>query len=115
MKKKINKEVILCDSCEKEVDYAQRCDCCGIELCYECGVDMMVDYSHSVYCSGSSDGKYCHSCDTKLSKSRENKLHNAYVKIRSLRNEQEAWYIDFKKRSDNAEKNAKELRAELEE
>lgn len=108
MKKTINKEVILCDSCDKEA-YVDTCLRCGAQHCYDCRKIKGVRYIHSVYFSGSNDGYYCNECDSILYSIGDNKLHSAYVKIKNLRKESELFYDDFKKRTDEAEITLKQI------
>lgn len=107
MKKKITKEVSVCDKCGAECDYATECVNCGMELCYKCSDKHGVDYAHAVYYTGSGDGFYCNPCDVNLTKSRKDERHNAYTVIKSLKLELDAWGSDFKKRQEAAEQKVK--------
>lgn len=108
MKKTVEKETTFCDVCGKEYPYCDVCLSCGKEVCHECAKTEGVEYKHSVWASGSGDGFYCNECDSKLKKTGD-KLHAAYRKIVSLRNEQEGFYKDFKARGDKAEADLKKL------
>jgi hypothetical protein len=103
MKKTINKQVTFCDKCKKKAPYAYACMNCGIEMCYECQKEHGVSYTHAVSFSGSGDGFYCKSCDSGLTAKGTNKLHNAYLYVKRLKEENEAWWAGFKKRSEAAE------------
>lgn len=113
MNKTVEKTVTFCDSCECEVGYSHKCACCGIEMCYDCAKKKMVKYTHSVWFQGSDDGEYCLKCDSVLTESQNDALHNAYVKIRNLRNEQKAWGDDFKNRAEAVGKEVETLRKEI--
>lgn len=104
MKRTIQKEVHFCDQCGKEDSYPTACMGCGTEMCGQCQNKHGKAYTHAVYCSGSGDGFYCNPCDAKLTAAGDDKRHNAYRAIKSLRYELEAWSIDFKKRQEAAEK-----------
>ena len=112
MKKKIQKEVVFCDSCGKEDPWGliTRCDACGKEYCMECRKENVVSYQHGVSCSGSGDGEFCRSCDNDPPL-KFRPLLEAYRTIKTLREESNAYYDDFKKRQDNAEALVKTLRA----
>jgi len=98
----------FCDVCGKEVSGYSNCDHCGKEYCYECSKTELKEYKHSVYCSGSGDGNYCHKCDAELIASGDKK-HIAYRNIANLRNENRGWNEDFKRRSDAAESELSKL------
>ena len=110
MKKIIEKEVIFCDQCEKE-KYVSKCLYCGVEHCFECAKSHGEEYPHAVYFSGSYDGYYCHSCNSELTRSRADTLHNMYSEIKRLRAESVGWSLDFKARSNKAETKLKSLLA----
>lgn len=103
MKKTIQKETHFCDKCGKEESYINACMNCGAEMCYECWDKHGRKYNHAIYFQGSGDGYYCQPCDAKLTKDGNDKRHNAYRAIKSLRDELEAWHTDFKKRQEKAE------------
>jgi len=103
MKKSITKEVVCCDKCGEEVGYSNPCMECGIEMCYDCRKIHGVEYNHAVHFSGSNDGLYCKPCDVKLTKSANDKRHNAYLAVKSLRDELKEWSDKFKKRQNAAE------------
>lgn len=109
MKRTISKEVVCCDKCYTEIGYSNPCMSCGAELCYECKKKHGVEYNHAVYFSGSGDGFYCNPCDVKLTKSGKDKRHNAYLAVKSLRDELEAWSVNFKSRQLVAEDVVKRL------
>ena len=102
MKKMIEKEVTLCDSCEKEA-YLKVCIRCGVEHCYECKKFKGIEYTNGVRFSGTGDGYYCNECDGILFTKEHNDLHFAYVIIRNLKTESQLYYADFSKRSTAAE------------
>jgi hypothetical protein len=104
MKKTIKKEVRFCDKCGKEDSYPTACMKCGIEMCYECQEQHGKSYNHGIYVSGSGDGFYCKPCDLTLTESGRDKRHNAYLAIKSLSDELEAWSANFKARQKSAEK-----------
>ena len=110
MKKQVTIEQSFCDICEKNISH-NHCLSCGKNICYDCQkVEAKVyRYSVSVYCSGSGDGFYCRECDTKLIVNGD-KLHKAYRAIESLRNEEAAFYANFKARTDQAESALKNIR-----
>lgn len=110
MKKIVQREVHACDVCGAEHDWPQVCMKCGKELCYNCRDKEGVTYECAVFHSGSGDGFYCKPCDKELTKSRSDKKHNAYRCIQSLRDEQEGWSTDFRKRTKVAEELVQSLR-----
>lgn len=110
MKKTVTKEVDCCDVCGKE-DYVNTCMSCGIDHCYDCSQTRGKRYAHAVNFSGSGDGYYCSSCDNSLTSSGIDLTHASYRKIESMRNEEKAWYADFRKRADSAEKRLSAIRA----
>ena len=95
----------VCDFCKQSDQCYDKCVTCGKDVCYDCKKVAGVEYPHSVCCSGSGDGFYCHECDAKDSTS----LHAAYVAIRSLRLEAESFYRGYRERSEKAELRLKEL------
>jgi hypothetical protein len=104
MKKKIEKEITICDVCQiQECDPEDdQCLLCGKVYCYECAKTHCVYYSHSVYGGGIGDGLYCLECD-RLAYETGDKLHSLYRKIRNMKTEREDFLKDFRKRSDKAE------------
>ena len=105
-------ETHICDFCKVNKAYEfNSCLRCGKDICYDCSKTHAKEYSHGVYVGGSGDGQYCNDCDAILTRTREDDLHNAYRLIKSLRDEQEAWYSDFNKRSDKAEAILKKLQS----
>lgn len=101
MKKTITQEVNVCDKCGAASWHT--CLRCGTEMCYECAKTQGIEYSFAIYFRGSGDGFYCKPCDNALTASGEDKRHNAYATIRSLRLELESWETGFKRRKDAAE------------
>ena len=98
----------FCDVCGKESSAWALCVHCGKNICYDCKPSNAKEYTHSVWASGSGDGMYCLECDAELSKN-GNKLHAAYRLIKSLKNESNGFYADFKARADKAEQTIKSL------
>ena len=96
MKKTIKKEVLSCDRCNKENYYLTPCMLCGEEMCSDCREKHGKNYNYGVYVCGSGDGFYCKPCDAKLTKSGDDKRHNAYR-------------ADFRKRQKAAEDQVKAL------
>ena len=109
MKKPVQVEQSFCDVCGKQSSGYCVCNYCGKEFCYDCEKTEAVNYAHAVSFSGSGDGLYCNECDQKLTKSKEDKKHNAYRVIASLDAERAGWYADFKKRLDKAEEALKSM------
>ena len=113
MKKEITKTVEFCDACGKECQYPSHCRECGRAFCYDCSKEYSVTYLHGVHFGGSGDGCYCIACDEALRKipdrSKETKLHQAYLKISSLRLEYNKLYEDIDKRTKVAEAELKGL------
>lgn len=107
MKKTVEKEVTICDFCEKDGAF-YSCLKCGKDICYECRKIQAVEYSHAVYFQGSGDGLYCIECDSIL-RIDGDPLHRAYQVIQSLRNERNGFYADFQKRQEAAEAHLKSL------
>jgi hypothetical protein len=103
MKKTVTKEVDCCDECGGEVRYASPCMKCGAVYCYDHSERLTISLTHSVFCSGSGDGKYCKKCAAVLEATGVNELFNSYMAIAELRREQERFYKDFKRRADAAE------------
>ena len=104
MKKKVMREVNFCDFCDAE-DCYYSCNVCGKHVCYDCKKIYTIEYSHSVYCSGSGDGLYCNECDSKTNDT----LIRAYRKIKALRNEIEGWNAQFQIKKTQAESELKKL------
>ena len=92
----------MCDVCGKDA-YGYSCLKCGIEHCWECSKKLGKIYHHAVSFSGSGDGYYCLNCDSLMRVERGNPLHNAYIQIENLRDEQNAYFKDFERRSKKAE------------
>lgn len=112
MKKTIEIVADICDVCGEQCDYSDPCLACGVEHCYECKKTLGKEYRHSVYVSGSGDGYYCNDCDRKLTISGRDSLHAAYWRIESLRHEKKAWYQDFQRRAEDAEKILRDVQEE---
>ena len=98
MKKTVKKEVSICDECGKQ-GCLHECMICGKDYCYECFKVIGIKFSHSVRCSGSGDGEYCAEC---VEKNSSDELIIAYQAIQSLRDECDAYYLQFDKRADAA-------------
>lgn len=110
MKKTIQHETHLCDSCNADAgNYPYICLKCSKELCWECAKTQFIKYTHAVSFSGGGDGYYCHACDLKLAADWTDKLFLAYRKIASLRSESESFYTDFRLREKAAESELKKL------
>jgi len=112
VKKQVTIEQAICDFCQHEQSY-QQCLRCGKDVCWACKKTRGVDYNHAVYFAGSGDGFYCTSCDIALSESKADPVHQAYVGIRALRDEQIAWGKDFEKRRDVAEETLRNALSQL--
>lgn len=97
MLKTITKDVNVCDSRGTET-YPHLCLKCGADYCYDCSKTRAKEYPHAIGVSGSGDGKYCNGCDAELSAAGTDPVHNAYVRIESLRNEELSWYAEFRER-----------------
>ena len=109
MKRDVLKTASFCDACGKEYPYPQKCKRCGKEFCFDCNKVCGVDYRHGVHFSGSGDGYYCTECDIGLKRSGSDKLHSAYLKIKTLRHEEKLFWEDFKERTEIAEAEIKRL------
>lgn len=97
----MEKEVTICDECGKE-EYVTACLGCGVEHCYECRKKCGVEYEHAIHCSGSGDGYFCYECDISPPKTVE-ELHQAYLNIRILQEQEKQWMNNFEKRKKEAE------------
>lgn len=102
MKKAEQVENVYCDFCEKRPAPYSQCLGCGKDICYECKKLYAQEYSHGVNVGGSGDGVYCNECDLRLRKTGD-KLHEAYLAIRSLRDEQAGFYESLRSRQTLAE------------
>jgi hypothetical protein len=100
MKKRSVSEQPYCDYCGKSS--WEHCLWCGKDICWECQKMVAKEYKHAVHFSGSGDGLYCRECDS-MAREASDPLNAAYRVIDALRHEEEGWWADFKKRSDNAE------------
>lgn len=101
-------EITLCEGCGKDVDYPHGCIRCGKVYCWECVKQFGVEYQHSVYSSGSGDGRYCIPCDTYLM-NHPQPLHSAYLCIANLRAKHRRMYEDFANEATLAEGQLKSL------
>lgn len=104
MAKKIETRTIhVCDvgGCDKEV-YSGHCLGCGIDYCYSHDQKLGVAFYHSTSRQGHGDGYYCHECANKLRASGEDPLFNAYLVVKELREELEAFHEDFEIRTKSA-------------
>jgi hypothetical protein len=110
MKKTITQEVDCCDICERPHAH-YGCDNCGKVYCYDHSESHLKKYAHGVHFGGSDDGCYCLECDAALLKSGD-KLHAAYLRVASLRDENAGWYERLKARADIAEGAVSRLVAE---
>lgn len=108
MKKQVTVDQCFCDFCGKEASGYSKCLSCGKDVCYDCQKTKVKEYRHAINVMGSGDGLYCLECNDKLLGNGD-KLHSAYCKIESLRNEAKAWSEDFRKRSSDAENALKAL------
>lgn len=109
MKKVIEKQISVCDVCLKEDVYVRACLNCGKEMCWECQKKSGVEYSGSVYFSGSGDGFYCTDCNRELSSKANNPIHNAYKHILRIKEEHKAWSDNFEERRKQAEQALRDL------
>lgn len=113
MKKEKVKFVHFCDGCDKEEGFMYSCDVCGDEYCYECvQKGLLITYQHGINFSGSGDGHFCTKCEANPP-ARFIPLLAAYRTIGRLRDESRAYYEDFKKRQDEAEKSVMTNRNKL--
>jgi hypothetical protein len=113
MFKTVTEKREYCDICKKRVAW-YHCLACNKAYCYECGKTEAVEYNHGVFFAGSGDGHYCKECDHDLSlcpACEGFELHDAYLNIQALREENDKFYADFKKRSDAAERRIEVLNA----
>jgi hypothetical protein len=109
MKKSIQREIHFCDKCGREISYAPTCLHCGLELCYDCETYHGKRYAGSTVTLGSGDGFYCNECDSKLTSTGKNKLHNAYRAIQRLKDEMKAFETDWERRSAEANHTLKRI------
>lgn len=113
MKKDITKTVEFCDACGKEEPYPRHCTKCARAFCYGCSTQYTVEYPHSVHFGGSGDGCYCIACDEELRKipdrSGATRLHQAYLKVASLRLEEKRLYGELEKREHEVEEELQKL------
>lgn len=106
MKKIVEKEIAFCDICETDINVYYECDICGKHVCYE-HKGHVVQFGHSVWCSGSGDGTYCNEC---LAENKNDSLILAYRVIQNLRDESKEWNAAFEVRAKSAEEYIKTLR-----
>lgn len=116
MKKSVTEDRFYCDVCGEEAYEWTKCFSCGKDLCPQSYFDSnpnphAVRYPHGVYTSGSDDGYYCIPCDIQLSESKADLLHQAYVAIRTIRDERERWYQEQKIRETKVEELVAQLLA----
>ena len=107
MRKKVTVEKRLCDKCKKEYP-SYHCRNCEKEYCWKCKDTMGITYPFSLYFDGGDVGFYCHRCNAEL-EGKDNKLFNAYQKMRSLLLEYEAFHGSIKKREEVVEKEIQRL------
>lgn len=108
MKRKILKEVQLCDNCGEET-YTDGCLGCGVDHCHECRKINGTEYTHSLYASGSCDGYFCVKCDkdSETNPILPNEIRNLlywYREIQAMRKNNNDYYNRTKERADEAEK-----------
>ena len=108
MKKLVTREVDCCDRCESE-SFLTHCKECNTAHCYDCRKEFGVGYQQGLYVQGSDDGYYCRTCDNELTKSGADELHAAYLGIKRLRLELDAWSCDFERRKKKAEESVRLL------
>lgn len=112
MLKTVEQEAAFCDFCGKKTDAYYHCDVCGKHHCYDCRQKHIVEYPHSVYCSGSGDMVVCKGeCDDKFVATA---IGMAYLEISRLRREQAAISETFDAKCKAATERAKQLREEQE-
>jgi len=102
MIKTVTKEVHCCDLCGTESSYIQACENCGAEYCLDHYREHLISYPHSMYCSGSGDGRYCKKCIETLTARKDPRLM-AYLAIQDLRAEADANDKAFRLRVQAAE------------
>lgn len=94
-------QVITCDLCGKDEAFSEcRCMGCGKDICWNCRQKVAVKYDDGVFYMSSRDAIYCPACDASL---KDDPLHMAYVAIKNLRAESDAWGEEFTKRKDAAQ------------
>lgn len=101
MKKLELRDVYACDCCGDKVNWPTNiCLNCGVMHCYDCCKTQGHVYTFEIHFScGSRDGYYCNACDEKLlQRENFNHIHDAYVRIEKMKNEEKAWIEDFKRR-----------------
>lgn len=110
MRKIVEKEIEICDSCGTDDCVFNECASCGKHYCYNCNKTRHVgkEFPHSVYCSGSDDVYFCTGC-LSVPTPRTVAILAAYQTISLLRAENKAWYEDFKQRSDKAEAEVRKI------
>lgn len=102
MKKLVEQMVAVCDSCGAQT-WGSHCEQCGKDLCYDCSTTGMVTYHHSTWAGGHGDGTYCLKCEAEL-REKPTARFAALWDIEKLRTEETAWYADFKRRAEAAER-----------
>lgn len=104
----------ICDICGSDDCVFDRCIRCSVDHCYNCAKENGVDYKQSVHFSGSVDGYFCLKCDAEIASNPNDKLyklHLAYKTVKALREENEAYYKDFNRRTEMAETNLANMQA----
>lgn len=104
-----------CDYCDKDAYEWTVCLGCGKDICSPLSGDVRphaIRYAHSVNFSGSGDGYYCTPCDVRLSESKSDPLHRAYVAIRAFRDEGEQVYTERKRQGESIDAEVVRLRTE---
>lgn len=100
MKKQITSERKICDFCHEE-ECHEHCLNCKKDACWKCQAEEGVSFTSTVWFRGSGDGFYCHAC-LALPQVRRSARFQAYNKVKSLKDEYNAWSEDFKQRADKA-------------
>jgi len=100
MRRKVEREITVCDVCG-EVCY-DSCLGCGADHCYDHKTELGITYQYAVHLSGSGNGYYCLGCDARLRASGDDPLHSAYLKVKMLVDEVEAFHTDIHKRAEKA-------------
>lgn len=103
MKKEKLVKISVCDFCGSEESVFDFCIVCKRDVCYKCNKNNVgKEFKHGVYFSGSGDGFFCNSCMANMPLEYQ-PLFNAYLEVKALRDQQEAWNEGFQKRSKEAE------------
>lgn len=93
----------ICDveECDEESHFGP-CLNCGIDHCFSHRKKLGIGFQHSTSRQGYGDGYYCHECAKELRASGEDGLFNAYLVVRGLREELEAFHEAFEIRTKSA-------------